>query len=327
MPGRAQFVKKVKRWIKWLVLLTLLLLLTPFLVSRWQASGNRIRLLNDEPATPIANANSFRIACYNIAHGRGLADTNWSGGDPQTRIARLDEIAALLSEIDADIVVLNEVDFDASWSNNVNQAQYLADKCGYPHRVEQRNLDFRVLYRTWRFGNAVLSKLPLSNAALIDLPSYSPWETAVAGKKRAFGVDAQISEGRSVHVIAAHLSHRSEDLRERSADSIIQHVRNQRLPCLIAGDMNSSPVNFPRPNVTPDARNAMETFAKSQLFHRSQITPPTARSHFTFRSDNPDIVIDWFLVTEELYFKSYDVIDSQLSDHRPIVADIAGGND
>jgi len=316
-------VNKAKRWIKWGIVLALLALVLPYLFSRAVAPQSRLQAFTDNSAAddPI-DTDELRIACYNIAHGRGLAESNLEGGDEQTRLNRLDEIAALLDEIDADIVVLNEVDFETSWSNNVNQAEYLANKCGYPHRVEERNLDFRVLHQTWRFGNAVLSKLSLSNATLIDLPSYSEFETAVAGKKRAFGVDVRIAENLFVHIVAAHLSHRSEDLRERSAKSIIQHTRNQELPCIVAGDMNSSPKNFPGANATVDDRNAMETFAQSKLFLCSQITPPSSPSRFTFRSDIPKIVIDWFLITEELNFRSYDVIHSQLSDHRPIVAEV-----
>ena len=77
-----------------------------------------------------------------------------AGGKPSERSDRLREIADFLIEVDADVVVLNEVDFDASWSGHLNQAEFLASRAKYPYRVEQRNLDFRVLGWTWRFGNA-----------------------------------------------------------------------------------------------------------------------------------------------------------------------------
>ena len=235
---------------------------------------------------------------------------------------RLDQIAELLTEIDADVVVLNEVDFDASWSNNVNQAEYLATKCRYPFRVEERNLDFRVVHRTWRFGNAVLSKFPLSDPQLIDLPSYTELETLLAGKKRAFAVDLSVGD-QKFHIVAAHLSHRSEDLRQRSAVQIVEHVRAKNLPTVIAGDMNSSPKDFPGHNQTEDGRNAIETFLESGLLIPSQTKAPKSNSSLTFRSDDPRLVIDWFFVTRDLDFDtSYEVIDSKLSDHRPIIAEV-----
>ena len=314
-------MRKAKRLIKWTIILTLLVIVAPHLMSRFSAQSNRLSL-NVTGSQTVPSKQKLKVVCYNIAHGRGLAESNWTGGDHQTRLNRLDEIGDLLNKIDADVVILNEVDFDASWSNNVNQAKYLAEKCGYSNWVEERNLDFRVVHRTWRFGNAILSKLPLSNASLIDLPHYSVWETAVAGKKCAFGVDVQLSENQFVHVVAAHLSHRSEDLRERSAKVIIEHVRNQELPCIIGGDMNSSPKDFPRSNSAADGRNAMETFAETEQFKRSQVASPGDSSECTFRSDQPEIVIDWFLISQDLEFLSFQVIDSPLSDHRPISADI-----
>ena len=286
------------------------------------APANRLVIRKSASTEDAAIPDKLRIACYNIAHGRGLTESNWDGGDPSTRIQRLDQIADLLSEINADVVVLNEVDFDASWSNHVNQAEYLAEQCGYRFWVEERNLDVRVVHRTWRFGNAILSKLPLSNAQLIDLPSYGELETLLAGKKRAFGVDVSFGN-HDVHLVAAHLSHRSEDIRERSAQAIVDHVRQKGLPTVVAGDMNSSPKAFPKSSSTSDGRNAIETFLASNLFAASQPEVPKTPSVFTFRADDPKIVIDWFFATRDLNFEqSYRVIDSQLSDHRPIVVEV-----
>ncbi len=317
--------KRSRAW-KWTWRITIafvFLLLGPYFLSRIAAPANRLHLLSSANAQLDANSDSIRIACYNIAHGRGLAKSNWDGGTPEQRIERLDQIAALLKEIDADIVILNEVDFDTSWSNHVNQAEYFAEKCGYPFRVEERNLDFRVLHRTWRFGNAILSRVPLTNASLIDLPSFSEFETAAAGKKRAFGVDTLIGDS-TIHVVAAHLSHRSEKIREKSAAAIIDHVKAVELPTVIAGDMNSSPPPFPQHRLTKNGKNAIETFRSAGLFKFSQENTPTQKSEFTFPADSPAIVIDWFLFTKELDEKaSYRTVDSTLSDHRPIVIDLS----
>ena len=244
LPTQPNRPRNLKRWLWRLLLLVLLIVFGPYLLSRCMAPANRLVIRESASTENAEIPNRLRIACYNIAHGRGLVESNWDGVDPSTRIQRLDQIADLLSEINADVVVLNEVDFDASWSNHVNQAEYLAKQCGYSFWVEERNLDFRVVHRTWRFGNAILSKLPLSNAQLIDLPSYGELETLLAGKKRAFGVDVSLGN-HDVHLVAAHLSHRSEDIRERSAQAIVDHVRQKGLPTVVAGDMNSSPKSFP----------------------------------------------------------------------------------
>ena len=155
------------------ICLALILVIAPYVFSRI-ASSWRCLSIHALPARvdnlPL-NGRALRIACYNIAHGRGQSKTNWTGEGKTERRQRLDEIAQQIRSVDADIIVLNEVDFDSSWSFSVNQAQYLADAAGYPFRAEQRNLDFRLLAWKWRFGNAVLSRFPIRDAKILDLPS------------------------------------------------------------------------------------------------------------------------------------------------------------
>jgi endonuclease/exonuclease/phosphatase family metal-dependent hydrolase len=140
-----------------------------------------------------------------------------AGGTAEERKTRLDQIAELLQDIDADIVVLNEVDFDSSWSLSTNQARYLAQQAGYSYWAEQRNLDFRVLTWKWRFGNAILSRYPILQSSVIDLPGFSSVETFFAGKKRALNCTVELN-GNKVRILAVHLCHRSEAIRARSAE-------------------------------------------------------------------------------------------------------------
>ena len=264
----------------------------------------------------------IRIASYNIAHGRGTVASNWDGGSHAERMARMAQMASLLRKIDADVVVLNEVDFDASWSHSTNQARFLADNANYPYRVEQRNLDFRILGWTWRFGNAVLSKYPISNAKAVSFPSYSWWETVLAGKKRGVVCDIETPE-RSVRVIGAHLSHRSELVRVRSAARLADVATASVLPTIVVGDLNSTPSGFPNSVSDFAGDNAIDVLDKSQYFRRSPEHPPIAASDFTFSSVEPRAIIDWILIPREWNFEEYTVEPSELSDHRPVYADVA----
>ena len=54
---------------------------------------------------------SMRVLTYNVAHGRGPIDDNWQGTAAEKR-KRIHEIAKLLSESRADVVILNDVDFN-----------------------------------------------------------------------------------------------------------------------------------------------------------------------------------------------------------------------
>jgi len=264
----------------------------------------------------------LKIACYNIAHGRGLATSNWQGGTDKQRKTRLDEIADLLRDIDADVVVLNEVDFDSSWSASTNQAAYLAQRAGYAYRAEQRNLDFRVLTWKWRFGNAVLSRYPIVQASVVDLPSFSAVETLLAGKKRGVVCTIDVN-GRNVRVVGAHLSHRSEAIRARSAKEIIRIAGSDDVPTMVAGDLNSSPSGFPHSRKDADEGNALDVLDASSLFQRRPEHGPVADADLTFHSAQPRSIIDWILVPRDCQVIDYRVIPSTLSDHRPVVAHLS----
>lgn len=124
-----------KSWIgKSIAIIALGILLLPLLYSRLTSNRRAVRargVIETSLEVETPEDAKLSIASYNIAHGRGLAESNLSGGTKAERLDRLDKIAALLRDVDADIVVLNEVDFDSSWSYSINQAEYLAQRAGY----------------------------------------------------------------------------------------------------------------------------------------------------------------------------------------------------
>ncbi len=322
--GQPQTRKRFWRPRRILIAAAIGLLIGPYVFSRAMSPFRAVRSYSVEVASNNAGARfepkAIRVCCFNIAHGRGLAQGNTEGGSRAERQKRLNDIAELLERIDADIVVLNEVDFDSAWSHGVNQAQFLAETAGYEFVAEQRNLDFRVATATWRFGNAVLSRQPITSARLVDLPALKTWEAILAGKKKSMLCQIEF-DGQTVHVGAIHLSHRSESLRVTSARKWLEHAAQTTEPIILAGDFNSTPSEFPGSIRSPKGENAMDVFSKSSRFHLRLRTSPT-ESEFTFRSDAPVRTIDWILASSDCSFRKYETIDVKLSDHRPVVADI-----
>lgn len=91
---------------------------------------------------------TIRIATYNIRHAVG------SGLTPEA--ADIAPVARVVSELDADVVCLQEVMSLHGRSGQENQAAFLAEACGYPCRATGEN-------HRWEnggFGNVTLSRVP-----------------------------------------------------------------------------------------------------------------------------------------------------------------------
>ena len=307
----------VRRHPKTSVLFLLLVLLVgPYLLSRL-TSSSRLVVLRDEDDFPtcFCENDTFTLAVMNIAHGRGLAESNWdeNGSAKRQRVHRIGE---LLVELDADIVVLNEVDFNTTWSGHVNQATSLAKYAKYPMWIEQRNLDFRFLYGSFSFGNALLSRFPIANFKYIEYPAARDWEPWVCGKKGGASVTIQVQPKKFIQIFPVHTEHRDERVRYESVEEIIRST--SQAPTILAGDFNSTPTGFPGHHATRNNKNSLDLmFGQEDFETRPQSSPQP--EDFTFPSNAPEKVIDWVFVSKHFEIIDYQVVDSELSDHRPVL--------
>lgn len=310
-----------RRWV-WRSLLFLVVFVVGwYALGRATDGSRRVKVVEDASTTAtqapvLAAGEPLVVAAYNIAHARGLADTNWAG----PRDDRLQDIADLIASWDADVVVLNEADLDATWSGRTNQARVLAERAGYAYRAEQCNYDLWLPGFRIRFGNAVLSRFPIVEAEPIDWPAVSGVESAAFGQKRGLVCTLDLGDAgsgrRQVRVVAVHWDTRDKEVRLGSADVLAALAADGGPPIIAAGDFNSV--------MTRDDGN--ET-AIARLLAGSTLAwtepGPDASSVMSFPSDAPARLIDYVLAQPPLSVARFEVIDSQLSDHRPVLAEVA----
>jgi len=291
----------------------------PYVYSRW-ASTSRV-CQSFETKTSVAHdgfeTNELSLVIFNIAHGRGAVDSNFLE-DGAVKKKRVDKIAHYLREIDADLVILNEVDFYSSWSGHQNQAEAIAHKAGYRYRGEQRNFDFRFLYGGLKFGNAILSRFPVLCVETFDFPNERSWEPILLGKKRGATFEVQISIDKRVGVVPVHLEHRSESVRVASVEMIVDSVRDGDLKTFIAGDFNSTPTGMPGSQLAAGNGNTIDRLDESNLFSRPSMA--NDKANFTFPSHDPRSTIDWIMAPFAFEFVEYRVLQTDLSDHLPVFA-------
>ncbi|QDU96008.1 endonuclease/exonuclease/phosphatase family protein [Lignipirellula cremea] len=235
----------------------------------------------------------FRVVTYNIHKGIG-------GLDRRYRPQRLVEA---LESCQPDIVLMQEVDDGAPRSNSDFQAQMLAEALQMEHHAFQRN----VTLRAGHYGNAILSRFPLTDVDHADL--------TIPLKKRRRGLLATCTlpcpEGpRALLIVNVHLGLAAFE-RKIQLRRLLQHnavgQAAQQDPLIIAGDFNDVWGTLGRKMMAPAgfdaAGEAVRTFPAA--------APLLALDRFFYRGD---------LHAEE-GFAIRNPASRHASDHLPLVVD------
>jgi endonuclease/exonuclease/phosphatase family metal-dependent hydrolase len=161
----------------------------------------------------------MRVVTYNIHRSKGM--------DGRTRP---DRVAAVLREIDPDVVALQEVLSCESDRPEKDQARFIAEDLGFHYAMgENRRL------RGQAYGNAVLSRYPLRTVRNYDL-SLSGCE-----RRGCLRTDIRLPEGEILHVFNVHLGLALLERRQQGRRLINQVLGDDGIlkgPRIMLGDFN-----------------------------------------------------------------------------------------
>jgi endonuclease/exonuclease/phosphatase family metal-dependent hydrolase len=266
-------------------------------------------------------AGRLRIGAYNIAHGRGIVGSPWRIDTKDALIDRLDNIALLLEAEKLDLVVLNEIDVNSCRTYSINQVRHIAEKARFPFWVEQCSIDLALGPLKHRYGNAVLSRHPISQVNQISFPGHSRWETVLLGKKSGLLCTITLPDEKQVRLMAVHLEHRLESNRLGAARKIEEIRKSSPAPLILAGDFNSTRLEYPHARPDPSGQTAISWLLESGAY-KTLPSGPLKDEDLTFLSSRPIAVIDWILVPADWIIVGKRTIASALSDHRPVVMEV-----
>lgn len=251
------------------------------------------------PAIAPAPAGALRVLVYNIHAGKDAA------GKP-----RVAELAALVRASGADVVLLQEVDQLTRRSGGVDQPRELAATTGY--RVAfGRTID----YDGGRFGIAILSRWPIVSDTMIPLDGAPPvgGDNSRHEPRGALRVVMDAPQGR-VTVIDTHLdAFGGNAWREQEADSLVRIVAAARAAgetVIVGGDFNSTPESA--------AQQVLRAAAMRDAWPECG-----SGDGNTFPASTPTKRIDFLFLNGATRCTSASVLDTQLSDHRPLLVDVA----
>ncbi|MDD4877740.1 MAG: endonuclease/exonuclease/phosphatase family protein [Candidatus Nanoarchaeia archaeon] len=301
--------------------------------------------MNAEVVTIEENLNNsyeetteIKIITYNIAHCRGSYDfygkssmndleTNMTIESPAAVYRCLDDVAEMLIKEDADIVLIQETDKDATWSFGIDFMPYLARKAGFNYYAYGAKYDF--LWggypyggeRGWdilqfNMGNAIMSRYPIISAEnkAFDKRSLLDW---IAGEERY--LDAVIDiHGKLTRVISTHFNFGEIETRK-----MIQEAENSSMPLIFGGTLH---LLIPTEEDVPEElkwckANAMKLLYDSKLFSIYMLTVnPNDTSYYTSDTENLYWTADYIIPTNDIWIRDYQVIHAELSDHLPVSA-------
>jgi len=242
------------------------------------------------------SAPTIRVLVFNIHAGKD------AGGTPN-----LEGVADLIRSTSADIVLLQEVDRGTRRSGNVDQLAILGQLTGFSTAFG-RSLDFD----GGLYGIAALSRGRIATTSTESLPVEPP--QARSGRsyepRAALMLRASTRLG-PVQALNTHLdASRDEHYRLQEAAHIVTLARRlisgSVIPVIAAGDFNAEPGSRTYQQLI--AGGARDTWKECG-----------AGDGFTYPADTPVKRIDYLFLTSGLRCTRAEVLDTRVSDHRPLL--------
>ncbi|MEA5450000.1 endonuclease/exonuclease/phosphatase family protein [Leptolyngbya sp. CCNP1308] len=278
-------------------------------------------------APGISNPEQLSVVSYNIGYLSGL--TNQQAVERDKALFDSNQATAVqaLGELEPDILALQEIDFDAYRSFNLNQQYAVSVALEMAFGAIAVNWDKRYVpfpywppqahYKQVISGQAVLSRYPIrrnERLVLEKVPTNPFYYNALYLDRVAQVTEIDVS-GQTLIVINVHLEAFDAPTRTRQTQVVRELAESyaEDYPVLLVGDFNSS-LNRDE----GDEPRSIGLLLDSPVLASAL---PTAPSSFTFPSDHPQYVLDYIFYTPAtLEVVSAEVVAkaAQASDHLPV---------
>ena len=234
----------------------------------------------------------MRVVSYNVHKCRGL--------DGRVRPER---IAQVLSEIDADIVALQEVVCMEGKTREDHQAQYIAEELGFHAKFGENRR-----YKGGTYGNVLLSRFPIHYARNYDI--------SISGRERrgCLRADVRLKDGGWLHAFNLHLGTSLFERRHQARTLFRQQILTDgRLPGrkIVLGDFN-------------EWTKGLASRMLEHHFTRANIPTRLGPAH-TYPGFFPVLPLDHIYFDHELKLNEVTLHRSRTalvaSDHVPLVAE------
>ena len=264
------------------------------------------------------SSKSLRIMTFNIHFGNTI-----------NNIYDILNISQVIKDSNSDIVCLQEV--DNNWSSRSyyhSLIQIISEQANLPYYIYNpiydKNSSHGHLFPNEQFGTAILSKYKILESHDYILSRWSsqkgdpqPGEPGFPSQYHGFGHLILDIDGTNFSVYNTHLDYRAdppkgfnETMRAIQVREMLSII-NFKYPTILTGDMNA---DF----------SAKDVFEPLLEKFDDAWSIAGEGSGLTFPCVNPYIRIDYILINKKssIQVKNAFLINTQVSDHLPVIADI-----
>ncbi|PIE48463.1 MAG: endonuclease/exonuclease/phosphatase [Flavobacteriales bacterium] len=291
--------------------------------SPTQSQEDYAQMITYDYKPVITHDSIYSIVTYNIGYLSGMTNNRPVDRTKAFLESNMNLVLDQFELSDPDIIVFQEIDYDATRSYSVNQQDEIA-KLGYPYAAKAINWDKHyVPFPYWPLktnfgkvisGQSVLSKYPLSDHERIVLSRVgdNPFYRDAFYLDRLAQVVTVNLDGREVKVINVHLEAFDKPTRAVHTDAVLKLYRQyaKDYPTILIGDFNSDP-EFETPTINKilsqtDIGNAAYTLDNHA--NTFDTADPFKRIDFIFYSKNTIDYVDGRVINSF----------AQASDHLPV---------
>lgn len=293
-------LQKPRRW-RWFLVVISILILTPialFLLNGLVLAQGEMPETGQYTDIPLSTPsdNGVTIVSYNIA--KGFAHIGGTKFKSKTEVeTHLKAMANAIRDEEPDFVFLSEALWDCG-PCEVDQVAFLAHELGLPYYALGENYNVGVPFYRIAGGNAILSKVPLTPYLNVPIPGRKPFYVT-ENNRRALCVQTTINK-KLYKLIALHNDSFDHNNNARQLEMIHNNFDKDTV---IAGDFNAK----------PDEPQMM--LLRDSGLYSGQFDGPA-----TYPADDPKQRIDYVFAPYSWTHIETRVIDSEASDHRPVVA-------
>lgn len=266
---------------------------------------------------------TLRVVTYNLGYASGLENNKGLTYNQDFILKNLDAAAAELKEKNADVIALQEIDFDSHRTFAINQLKYLSEKLRLPHGAYAANWSKRYIpFPYWppkiHFGRmvsglAILSRYPiLSNdiSYFAKPEKHSFWYNWFYLDRNVQHVVIQAGDYK-VHVYNLHLEAFDYEARLKQVTKLANIVNSTKsYRSIVLGDFNDPQ----KETIEKKQKDTTTIFAEN-----ISLTPIFSIGAMkTFPSESPYEQIDHIFISRHFEVKNMSTLRLPSSDHLPV---------